>query len=167
MIPGHGAPRPIWDSVVGLWNRIDEEEGVRDLGTTCEWLMLAGAEHLIDLRNKRTALADYLAAVFGPNSEVAVILDADEDPVLLIAGKEHDGTLAEVELIDGSTFGRTAAILRPRSDAYPALVLGEIEEEDIPCRVSARIAALAAFPLLEGPAAGFPARISPTGGWDE
>lgn len=164
MIPGQKAS-PIWPRVVDVWERIDQEEGVHDSGRTVEWLIISGAEALTELRSRRSALADHLIREHGPDSEIAVHLRHGHAPILYVGGERHDRSLFRVEVIDGRRFDERRVILRPLSSAYPDLVLGTITTADLPCSVSVRLGALARLPLLDGPASGFPANSSPTGGW--
>jgi hypothetical protein len=155
-----------WEIVAGLWDQIDEEEGVHDKGQTIEWMMVAGAEKICRLRDGRASLTDQLVNRYGADSELAVELPVNGEPTLFLGGEEHDGTLARTEWNGGDRPGRKRVLFCPTSDRLPALVIGQVEERDLPARLCFRLGVLAGAALLEGPARGFPdyqhARENPT-----
>lgn len=155
MIPGH-REAPIWEAVVGMWNRIDEEEEVHDTGRTLEWLMIAGAEQLVRMRDGRTALADAIVRRYGYGSEVAVFVQRDRDPRLYIGGELHDGSIMTATLEEGSRPELCRVFLRPEADSWPNLLLGVFPRDDIPGTLSVTAEAVAGLTLVEGPSEGFP-----------
>lgn len=158
-------PSETWEIVAGLWDQIDEEEGVHDRGRTIEWMIVAGAEKICRLRDGRVALTDQLVTRYGADSDLAVELPANGEPVLYLGGEQHE-ELARAEWDGGDRPGRRRVIFRPTSDRFPALVIGQVEERDLPARLQFRLGVIAGAALLEGPARGFPdyqhARENPT-----
>ncbi len=155
MIPGH-RETPIWDAVVGMWNRIDEEEEVFDTGKTLEWLMITGAEQLVRMRDGRTALADAIVRRYGYGSEVAVFAQRDQEPRLYVGGELHDGSMMTATLEEGARPDLCRVILRPNTDTWPNLVLGNFPRDDIPGTLSVTAEAVAGLTLVDGPSGGFP-----------